>query len=244
MKRRRTTLDFDELNALDSVRQIEKQVKGEKKRSYPVAIPYRDFFGAMYIEPEEMDARIDLAGQIEDVMLWVFAYWIIAAEAGISKDELKQDAKKKLTSVIAKRTKLDPYFKKHIDKVIDEVVDATEKHVDDHEDEDEENEEGNSGSKNYWLSRERAMLISENEANAFYSYEDYREAKKQGKTKKTWHTELDEKVRMTHSLAEGQTVDIDGLFFVGDSVMRFPMDTEYDASPSETVNCRCVCKYE
>ena len=268
---RKTTLNFDELNELDSARQLEKQVKGTKKRKFPVAIPYRDYFGAMYIEPEEMHERIDLAQQIEDVMLWVFAYWIIAADAEISNDELKQDAKDKLTSIISKHTKLDPYLEKHINDVIGEVVDTTEKHVprQKKEDADEEgdieefledsenpqpyeelqkaNAEGtseDSENKKYWTSRDRAMLISENEANAFDNYIKYREAKAQGKTKKIWRTELDEKVRMTHTLAEGQTVDIDGLFLVGDSLMRFPMDTEYDATPNETINCRCVCEYK
>jgi NTP pyrophosphatase (non-canonical NTP hydrolase) len=265
---RRTTLDFDELNELDEFRQLEKQVKKTKKRSFPAVIPYRDFFGAMYIEPEEMNERISLAKQIEDVMLWVFAYWIIAQDAGISKDELKQDAKDKLTSIISKRTKLDPYLEKHINDVINEVVDTTEKHAKKKEDEDEEGDleqfltdddertideyispldsekPNDSSNKDYWTSRERAMLISENEANAFYNYEKYREAKIQGKTKKTWHTELDEKVRMTHTLAEGQTVDIDGLFLIGGSEMRFPKDTEHNPDPSEVVNCRCTCEYK
>lgn len=219
-----TTLKFDNLNVLDS-----KVVKKSNESKMPMAIPYRDYFGAMYITPERMRSRIALAEEIEDVMLFVFAYWIIAAEAEISKDEVKQDAKDKLTSVIAKHTKLDPYLEQHIDKVIDEVVDVTEKHKDD-----------DSG---YWTSNDRAMLIAENEANAFYNYSDYREAKARGKTKKTWITELDDKVRLTHTLVEEKTIDIDGLFLVGNSQMRFPKDTEYDPDPSEVVNCRCACEY-
>ena len=221
-----TTLKFDNLNVLDS-----KVVKKSDLKQKPLAKPYREYFGVMYIEPEEMRSRIELAEEIEDVMLWVFAYWIVAAEAEISKEELKQDAKDKLISVIAQHTKLDPYLEKHIDDVINEVVDTTEKHAEETD-------------TDYWLSQDRAMLIAENEANAFENYVDYREARESGKTKKVWLTELDDKVRPTHEIAEGQTVDIDGLFLVGDSLMRFPMDTEYDADPSETVNCRCVCKYE
>ena len=221
-----TTLKFDNLNVLDS-----KAVKKSDLKQKPLAKPYREYFGVMFIEPEEMRSRIELAEEIEDVMLWVFAYWIVAAEAEISKEELKQDAKDKLISVIAQHTKLDPYLEKHIDDVINEVVDTTEKHAEETD-------------TDYWLSQDRAMLIAENEANAFENYVDYREARESGKTKKVWLTELDDKVRPTHEIAEGQTVDIDGLFLVGDSLMRFPMDTEYDADPSETVNCRCVCKYE
>ena len=89
LKRTRTTLDFDELNELDEFKQLEKRVKSTKTGKFPVAIPYREYFGKMYIEPEEMRSRIELAEEIEDVMLWVFAYWIVAAEAEISKEELK-----------------------------------------------------------------------------------------------------------------------------------------------------------
>jgi len=230
---RRTTLDFDELNELDSVRQLEKQVKGTSKKRggsiFIAAIPYDEYFGKMYISPEEMNTRIDLAKQIEDVMLWVFAYWIIAKDADIPIDEVKQDARDKLISVIARHTKLDPYLEEHINKVIDEVVDVTARRAD---------------SDAYWTSQDRAMLIAEDEANAFENYNKYREAKAQGKTKKVWLTELDDKVRLSHELSEGQTVDIDGLFLVGGSQMRFPKDTMYDPAPEEIINCRCVCEYK
>lgn len=225
--------------------------------------PYRDFFGKMYISPEEMNERIKLAEEIEDVMFYIFAYWIIAEDAGLTLDDLKHDAVLKLTSVFAHYAPIDPYLEQHIEKVVNEVVDTTQRNAkkkeedsdeeDDIEkllDESDESLEGleekssSDDGKDYWTSQDRAMLISENEANAFYNYIDYREAKKQGKTKKTWLTELDDKVRLTHTLVEGKTVDIDGLFLVGDSLMRFPMDVMYDAPPEETVNCRCVCRYE
>ena len=192
-----TKLDFDELNILGS----------KSIRRYPKSIPYREYFGAMYITPEQMRNRMDLAGEIEDVMLWVFAYWIVAAEAEISKEELKQDAKEKLTSVIAKRAKIDPYLEKHINQVIDEVVDVTERHTNkqktedelindladlsdevgnlypqDKDKEDEEDSDSEEDEKEYWLSRERARIIAENEANAFENYREYQEAKAQGKT--------------------------------------------------------------
>ena len=167
-----TRLKFDELNKLGS-----PIVKKSKK---PMPIPYKEFFGAMYITPDRMRSRIELAEEIEDVMLYVFAYWIIAAEAELSISEIKQDAKAKLTDVIAKHTKLDPYLEQHIDKVIDEVVDATERNakLDDSDDSDD------SDNSDYWTSQDRAMLIAENEANSFDNYVDYREATASGKTKK------------------------------------------------------------
>ena len=211
----RTILKFDEIH-----------------KPFYKAIPYKEFFGKMYISPKQMKSRIGLAEQIEDVMLYVFAVWAIAGSAGITEAEIRQDAKEKLQTVIGKHTKLDSYLKQHIDKTIDEVINTTIKHKD---------EESESG---YWTSQDRAMLIAENEANSFENYVEYREAAASGKTKKKWLTENDDKVRLTHEIAEGQTVDIDGLFLIGDSLMRFPMDTQYDADPREIINCRCSVVYE
>lgn len=235
-----TTLKFDELNRFE----------------------YRDYFGKMYIKPEQMRKRIDLAKDIEDVMLYMFAYWVIAADAEIPLAEIKRDVGERLTSAVEKHLKLDPYIREHITKVVDEVADVTAKRdekrkrqeLDELDDmqalQDEKKgfdweaeEESEADEQNYWTSRERAMLISANEANAFENYNEYREAKAQGKTKKKWLTMMDEKVRLDHSLAEGQTVDIDGLFLIGGYEMMFPMDASNGAPAGETINCRCSCEY-
>ena len=248
-----TTLRFDNLNVLDS-----KAVKGSKISKMPQPIPYREYFGEMYISPEQMRSRIELAEEIEDVMLYLLAYWSIAVDAELSVEEVKQGGIDRLTSVIARHTIIDPYLEKHINDVVNEVIDVTEKHAeerkqqeqeetDEEDDVDtllEEEKSETEKSKDYWTSRERAQLISENEANAFDNYIDYQNAIASGKTKKTWVTELDNKVRVTHTLVEGETVDIDGLFLVGDSLMRFPKDTMYEPYAGEVVNCRCSCVYK
>lgn len=218
-----TRLKFDELNKLGS--------PIVKKSNKPVPIPYRKYFGAMYITPKQMYSRMELAEQIEDVMIYVFAYWSVASSTAFGVDELRKDAKQKLRTVLEKHSKMDSYLEKHVDKVIDEVIDTTAKHTQDDE-------------SDYWLSSDRAMIIAENEANSFDNYVEYRQAVSSGYTKKKWLTEFDDKVRLTHELAEGQTVDIDGLFLVGDSLMRFPMDTMYAPDPHEIINCRCACVYE
>ena len=204
-----TSLKFDELNRLD----------------------YRDFFGKMYITPKQMRKRIDLALEIEGIIFFLFDYYEIYKDTELDLLELKADVKEKLTAVVEKKLKLDPYITEHIDKAIDEVVDATERHADKDKPED------------YWTSAERATIISANEANALSNYDEYREARASGKKRKRWITELDDKVRFTHTLAEGQTVDIDGLFLVGGSQMRFPKDDMYDPAPEEVINCRCAVQY-
>lgn len=228
-----TKLDFDELNKLGS--------KSKKKR-YPQSIPYHDFFGKMYISVEQMNMRIDLAREIEGVMLYLFAYWLLKAETDIdlSVEEIKDKVKVELSTIVAKQLIIDAYLEEHINNVIDEVWET----MDDHLEEIKEDNEDTESEGSYWTSNDRAKIIAENEANAFFNYSEYRDAKNSGKTKKTWHTELDDKVRMTHTLVEGKTIDIDGLFLVGDSQMRFPKDTEYDADPQETINCRCSCEYK
>ena len=128
-----------------------------------------------------------------------------------------------------------------LDYLSNEIIDVTDKHTSVGADDDEDDSDEPTS---YWTSKDRARIIAENEANAFENYNDYKAAKAKGYTKKRWLTELDDKVRLTHTLVEGETVDIDGFFLVGDSKMRFPMDTMYDPDPNEIVNCRCACVYE
>ena len=95
----------------------------------------------------------------------------------------------------------------------------------------------------YWLSYRRAEDIAKSEANTFLNYTDYVDAKASGKTKKTWLTMLDDKVRHTHSEVEGQTKDIDELFYVGNSLMKFPHDLSESPDPQEVIGCRCSVQY-
>ena len=199
-------------------------------------IPYREFFGKMHISVAQMNKRIEIAERIEDAMLFVFAYWLIHADLGMSDADMKNLTKEQLKAVYEHYTKPDGYLDKHLDTLANEIIDVTAKHTAVGVDEPEPTA--------YWTSANRAQIIAENEANAFENYNEYKQAKSRGYTKKRWLTELDDKVRMTHTLVEGKTVDIDGLFLVGDSYMRFPHDTEYDPDPNEVINCRCACVYE
>ena len=223
-----TKLDFDELNKLDSK---------PKKRRYPQSIPYKEFFGEMYISVEQMNMRIDLARDIESVMLYLFAYWILKAEVDIdlTEEEIKDKVRKELTAIVAGHIDIDSYLEEHIAAVIDEVWHTMDEHL-------AEIEEDGEDIENYWTSDDRAKLIAENEANSIGEYDKFRKAQKQGKTRKIWVTEPDDKVRLTHTLVAEKTIDIDGLFLVGESLMRFPKDCKYDPDPHETINCRCTCE--
>lgn len=60
--------------------------------------------------------------------------------------------------------------------------------------------------------------------------------------KKMWVTVEDERTRESHSHADGQKVDIDQPFDINGEALMYPGDQT--ASPSETINCRCVMIYE
>lgn len=95
----------------------------------------------------------------------------------------------------------------------------------------------------FYTSKDRAIMLAENETNYVGNYTDYHTAKYQGYRHKQWLTMRDEKVRISHALVDGQTVGIDEYFKVGGYEMLYPMDTSKGAPLSETQNCRCVTVY-
>ena len=95
----------------------------------------------------------------------------------------------------------------------------------------------------FYTSKDRAIMLAENETNYVGNYTDYHTAKYQGYRHKQWLTMKDEKVRISHALVDGQTVGIDEYFKVGGYEMLYPMDTSKGAPLSETQNCRCVTVY-
>lgn len=100
----------------------------------------------------------------------------------------------------------------------------------------------NTDEIKHWFSKERANLIALNGANWIYNHEDFFNALNSSKTK-TWHTALDEKVRITHMALEGITIPTEDLFHVGTYLMRFPLDDSYGAGAEEILNCRCSVSY-
>jgi hypothetical protein len=58
-----------------------------------------------------------------------------------------------------------------------------------------------------------------------------------GKTKKTWYTSVDERVRSTHAALHAQTLDLFDSFDTPSGPLRFPGDPL--GAPGEIINCRC-----
>ena len=119
----------------------------------------------------------------------------------------------------------DAFFDLYIPLFIDQIIDTTLRH------------EG----EDYYTSVERAAVIGCNESNSVLGHEDLEQANALGKTKKTWLTELDERVRPTHKEMESVTIPIDDYFVFPDCLMQYPHDP--NGTPDEIVNCRCSLQF-
>lgn len=90
------------------------------------------------------------------------------------------------------------------------------------------------------LSAHRAVEIAVNEAGWIYNYINHQDLVKKGNKTHTWETMRDEKVRIAHAEADGQTVLIDKPFIVGGYPLLFPGDDSLGAPVELTINCRCL----
>lgn len=96
------------------------------------------------------------------------------------------------------------------------------------------------------MSRSRARTIARTETHAAVGSSQQIEMtavaeENDLKLKKTWTSTEDDTTRETHIEADGQTVDLDDTFTVGDDELLFPGDP--DGSPEEVINCRCIAIY-
>lgn len=212
-----------------------------------MVLPIEQYFDDMELTEEQKQKRVSFAYRMEDVIAFILAILQTEWSYGVvDKIGIKNRLYGEYRELVANFTDVDDYLQTHILKMADEIIDTTFKGL--------EKEEvlfdygvfigaTTSVIKEYLLSVDRARLIAETEANSIFNYAEFNEAKRQGYTKKQWQTELDGKVRKTHRMAEGEIVDIDEPFNVGNSQMLFPHDESLGASAEEIVNCRCTIKY-
>ena len=89
----------------------------------------------------------------------------------------------------------------------------------------------------------RALLIARTEIVAGSNYGSLLGAQATGLLlDKVWLATRDARTRESHIRANGQRVDIDGLFNIGGSEAKYPGDPNLPAS--EVVNCRCAIIYK
>ena len=102
--------------------------------------------------------------------------------------------------------------------------------------------------EDYLLSRRRGRLIGRTEVIRASNYGSLLGAQQVGGLKKIWLSARDNRVRglegeeFDHWSADGQDVDLDANFVVSGEQLEVPGDP--NASPGNTIQCRCVPIYE
>lgn len=211
---------YDELN-----------IRPDNRRSEP----YKEYFSKMLISDKEKQERIAFSEQMEEVILYILALIETTIESGETKREyIKTQFYDKYLDVIASYMLIDTYIKQYANDITKQIIDTTFERL---------SSEDKSITDDYYLSNDRAMFISECEANSILNYRQYSNAVKAGKTKKKWVDVGDKRERNTHLEVGGTTLPIDEPFSVGDSLLQFPKDTSLGASADEIVNCRCSIQY-
>lgn len=197
--------------------------------------PYKEYFSKMSISDKEKQERITFSEQMEEVVLYILALIETTIESGETDQEyIQTQFYDKYLDVIASYMLIDTYIKQYAFGVTKQIIDATFERF---------STEDKSITDDYYLSNDRAMFISECEANSILNYRQYSKAVKAGKTKKKWIDVGDKIERKTHLEVGGTTLPIDEPFSVGDSLLQFPKDVSLGASADEVVNCRCSIQY-
>ena len=197
--------------------------------------PYKEYFSKMSISDKEKQERIAFSEQMEEVVLYILALIATTIESGETKREyIQTQFYDKYLDVIASYMLIDTYIKQYAVDITKQIIDTTFERL---------SSEDKSITDDYYLSNDRAMFISECEANSILNYRQYSKAVKSGKTKKKWIDVGDKRERKTHLEVGGTTLPIGEPFSVGDSLLQFPKDTSLGASADEIVNCRCSIQY-
>lgn len=196
---------------------------------------YKEYFSKMSISDKEKQERIAFSEQMEEVVLYILALIETTIESGETKREyIQTQFYDKYLDVIASYMLIDTYIKQYATDITKQIIDITFERL---------SSEDKGITDDYYLSNDRAMFISECEANSILNYRQYSKAVKAGKTKKKWIDVGDKRERKTHLEVGGTTLPIGEPFSVGDSLLQFPKDTSLGASADEIVNCRCSIQY-
>lgn len=183
------------------------------------------YFEVMEIPKEDKKKRVDLALEYYDIFLYILL--LIKTDLKYDRLEEPQGYMESLNYRIQDMLADLPYEEEYIPQLSKDVIETTFRHLD----------------EEYYFSEDRTILISQNEANTVMNNIDYVSAKRSGKTRKTWVTEKDNRVRPWHEEVDELTIPIDEMFQVGNDQMRFPHDY-INGSPENLINCRCTCFYE
>jgi Phage Mu protein F like protein len=92
------------------------------------------------------------------------------------------------------------------------------------------------------LSRSKSLTIARTETHSAMMNASVAGADSLGAGTKIWVPIEDDRTRITHLEANGQSVPLKGLFLIGDAQLSYPGDPDAGA-PGETINCRCALQF-
>lgn len=190
-----------------------------------VIITYEEYFEPMVLTKWQRKKRIALAEELEDALFLLFLAWYYETDI----IEAQKEFTDKYIAAVEKYddVNLRDDFDEYITMLAAALYESTLRNIDDP----------------YFTSLDRAVYVAANEANTALNKIEFGEAKADGKTMKTWHTEQDLRVRDTHVPLDGKTIPIDEYFKVGNSKMLYPKQVSLDVDMKEVVNCRCSVSY-
>lgn len=195
----------------------------------PRSEPFENYFGDMEISESEKKKRISLAEKLKDNFLPILFFLFTYQKYGLTIDweEIRLRFEIEYRNTLQEIMTIDTYLDTYIKTFSYDVTDSTKQHKDDF----------------YYYSEDRATLISENESNTAFSYEEFLEAINSGKTMKKWIDIKDKRERESHRKVGGTIKPINEPFLVGNSLMMFAKDWSMGAEAKEIISCRCSIKY-
>ena len=194
---------------------------------YKVSEPIDDYYNPMQISRARKQRRISLAKELYKtfVSLLVEIFYSKQLDADIAHDIFER-TREEYMDIVSEFTEVDDYLIEHCIETISNTISVLERHSD----------------EPYYYSDDRAIAISENDANSILNYSEFEDALGRY-SYKTWNTIMDGRERDSHAELNGTTIPINELFEARGGLMSFPRDTQYDASDEEIVGCRCSLSY-
>lgn len=214
--------NFDELNVL-STGLFEVPEKSRRAK------PYDEYFGDMYLTQEQIDRRIALAEELEDIVGFYLLMMLTETQYGFSYDSSR-------LAFIEQLEEADIGDDDYRENLADELTDSTEDNLDD------------TVGALWFFSQDRAMFVAENEANTLENQQDFEDALARGFTRKQWVGIPDHRERRTHRELNDTIIPIEEYFDIGLAKGLFPKDVSSVLStlpdhPEELINCRCSVSY-
>ena len=184
------------------------------------------YYDIMDISKEDKRKRVVLGLDLYDAFIYILLSIKAEAELGRTPDMegYVSSLDYRIRDILIEHDL--PFDEEYIPKLSQDIVETTLRHLD----------------EDYYFSEDRAVLITQNEANTIMNSVDFTNAKQQGYKYKEWITEGDSKVRDTHVAVDMMKIPIDDLFPVGTDNMRYPHDY-VNGSAENLINCRCSCHY-